>query len=33
MGYYANTTYKAYTGLPPYTITLTDKFITRIDRK
>ena len=33
MGYYANTTYKAYTGLLPYTITLTDKFITRIDPK
>jgi hypothetical protein len=33
VGYYANTTYKAYTGLLPYTITLTDKFITRIDPK
>ena len=33
MGYYANATYSAYTGLLPKTITLTDRFVTRIDPK
>jgi Flp pilus assembly protein TadG len=33
VGYYANATYDSYTGLLPNTITLTDRFVTRIDPK
>jgi Flp pilus assembly protein TadG len=33
MGYYANATYSSYSGLLPRTITLTDRFVTRIDPK
>jgi Flp pilus assembly protein TadG len=33
MGYYAHVTYDSYTGMLPDTVTLTDRFVTRIDPK